>query len=107
MRQNICKLYYKGISDSSWKDAGMVPGSGSLSIDKADTKNGPVRTYRLNAKLYRDHPAGPSWLAMDLLIQVVYDDGTTVQLGTAELPVRLDVSGAEILAASCAWQDAA
>lgn len=106
MRYNICKLRYKGVSDANWTDMGMVPGSGTLSIDQADSKDGPVRTCRLSARLSRERPAGPSWLSGDLLIQVTYDSGDTFQLGTAELPVRLNVSGGEPMGISCDWQDA-
>lgn len=106
MRYSICRLRYKGVSGSSWTDMGMIPGSGSLSIDQADTKNGLVRTCRLNAKLSREHPEGPSWISGDLLIQVTYDNGDVIQLGTTEMPVRLEVSGGEPMGISCAWQDA-
>jgi hypothetical protein len=85
---------------------GMVPGTGTLDIDTADSGNGPVRTFRLSASLPNDHPAGPAYLSMDLRIRAVLDSGISVQLGTAEMPVRLDVSGSNPLKVSCSWRDA-
>lgn len=106
MRHNLIELHYKLPSDVDWTDMDMIPGSGTLDIDTADSQDGPVRTYRLKATLFKSHPAGPSYLSGDLKILAVYDSGIRVQLGTNEMPVRLDVSGGETLDISCEWQDA-
>ena len=106
MKLTLCGLYYKGVSGGSWTSMGMVPGTGTLHIDTPDTKNGFIRTYRLNARLNRDHQAGPDWLSGDLLIKADYDNGDSVQLGTVDMPVHLDVSGGDTLGVSCSWQDA-
>lgn len=106
MKQNVCSLYYKEVSGSSWTSMGMVPGTGTLFIGTSDSKNGTIRTYRLNARISKDHPAGPTWLSGDLLIKADLDSGTSVQIGTVEMPVRLDVPGGDPLDISCSWQDA-
>ena len=106
MRHNLIELHYKLPSDVDWTDMDMVPGSGTLDIDTADSKNGPVRTFRLNASLERVHPSGPSWLAGDLRIMAVYDSGIRIQIGTSEMPVRLSIAGGNPLKISCDWQGA-
>jgi hypothetical protein len=106
MRHNVNELHYKLPSDIDWTDMEMVPASGTLDIETADTKNGTVRTFRLSAVLPKKHPAGPSYLAGDLRIQVVYDSGYRIQLGTKEMPARVKVSGSETLNITCDWQDA-
>lgn len=106
MRHNLGYLHYKLPSDVDWTDMNMVPGSGTLDIDTSDSKDGPVRTYRLKASIIKNHPAGPAYLSGDLKILAVFDSGIRVQLGTDEMPVRLDVTGGETLEISCDWQDA-
>ncbi len=105
MIHNIYALYYKTPTDIDWQDTGMVPGTGSLSIDTNFSKDGPVRTYKLDASMKRIRLEGPTYLLGDLRLMAVLDNGSRIQLGTVEMPVRPEVSGGNPLRVSCNWQD--
>lgn len=102
----VKSLMYKEGSGDSWTMMGLIPGTGRLDINTDDSRNGTVRTYRLQATLTRSKRAGADDLSGDLRIRVLLDSGEDIQFGTEELPVRLSVSGSDPLSVSCAWQDA-
>ena len=106
MRHIISNIQYKELSGTDWTDIGMVPATGSLNIDTSDSKNGLIRTYRLDATLQRSSVPAPAFLSSDLKLRITYDSGDVVFIGTDEMPVRLDVSGSDTLRVSCSWQDA-
>lgn len=102
----VKSLMYQEGSGTSWIPMGLIPGTGRLDIDTEDTRNGTVRTYRLQATLSRTKRAGADDLSGDLRIRAVMDSGEDIRFGTDELPVRLSVSGTDPLGVSCAWKDA-
>lgn len=104
MKSIIASICYKGKSDIDWTDIGMVPGTGKLSIDTTDSEKGRIRTYKLEAVLYRELRHGRLALHKDMRLLVVYDDGARIPIGTLDMPVRLDVSDGDVLAISCNWQ---
>lgn len=106
MRHIISNIQYKTLSGASWTDIGMVPATGTMSIDTSDSKNGMIRTYKMNATIQRSSVPAPAFLADDLKLRVTYDSGDVVFIGSDEMPVRLDVSGSDTLRISCSWQDA-
>ncbi len=104
MKHLIDSIQYKGLDADDWFDLEIVPAMASMETSSADSANGRVLTYTVNATIRRRLRVGDLSLEQEMILRVGYDNGRTVDLGTPEMPVRLSVKMTDVLSVSATWK---
>lgn len=104
MKHIINSIQYKGLSAEDWYDMDIVPASASLDISSSDTANGRTESYAVNAKISRTPRPGDASLDQEMILRINYDNGSVVDLGTKEMPVRLSTRLTDVLSISATWK---
>lgn len=74
------------ISSSAWQQIDFVKGSASLAINESSTDPGRLRTVNLFATLHDDFKTGKG------ITLVTLTDGSTIAIGTIDIPVDMTKS---------------
>lgn len=78
----------------------MVPASGTVRIEEEHDGTGWLRTVNLEFRIYKWQPSTMG----NLLLWVHFEDGSTMHIGTHDLPVRLKFELESYIKVSCKWQ---
>ena len=84
----------------AWAALPLVRGTGVLETTQKPEDAGQLGEARLSAVL----SSSPGILSDSLELLVFFCGGGSVRLGTADLPVRLEVSRGDSVRVSCAWK---
>lgn len=81
----------------SFQQLPMIPASGTLNTSTEDTEAGLQQKNSLTARLHSSASALHDLLYSDLILMLEFEDGSTVYIGTNDIPVRLKVNEGDTL----------
>ena len=89
------------LGDGKWVDLPMVPATGTLEITRKTEAAGRLATARIGATLTREDAI----LQDNMILQVGFceDEDSVETFGTADLPLRLDVTMGDRIRISASW----
>lgn len=93
----IKRLSARLAGGSQFQQLPMVPASGTLNTGTEDTEAGPQQKNSLTARLYSSASALHDLLYSDLILMLEFEDGSTVYIGTDDIPVRLKANEGDTL----------
>ncbi|MBR1926172.1 MAG: hypothetical protein IJ840_00190 [Bacteroidales bacterium] len=89
------------LGDGKWVELPLVPATGLLEISRKTEAAGRLATAKISATLTREDAI----LADNMILEVRFcEDGDSVEtFGSADLPLRLDISTADTVKVSASW----
>ena len=102
MVRNINSIYVKevGVSSSDWQQLPLVPATATLKKEITQEKEGVLETFELKAILAYRH----SSIGRNIIMKVCWDNGYVSNMGSEDLPVRLDYSRDTSITISCKYK---
>ena len=89
------------LGDGKWVDLPLVPATGLLEITRKTEAAGRLATAKITATLSREDGI----LRDNMILQVGFceDEDSVESFGSADLPLKLDISSADTVKISATW----
>ena len=89
------------LGDGRWVELPMVPATGTLEITRKTEAAGRLATAKISATLTREDDI----LHDNMILEVGFceDEDSVESFGSADLPLRLDVSASDSVKISASW----
>lgn len=102
MIRNINSIYVKevSVSSSDWQQLPLVPATATLKTEITQEKEGILETLELKATLAYRH----SSIGRNIIVKVCWDNGSVSNIGSEDVPVRLDYSRDTSITISCKYK---
>lgn len=90
-------------SPYEWMELPIVPASATIKKDVSHEDAGRLATFEIKASLFYRHKS----IGHNLILKIIYEDGGCLNLGTIDLPVRLEYTNEQVLTISSKYKQRA
>lgn len=100
MIRTIEKIIINDLSSRVQKVVPMIPASGTYSRDITTEAGGRLSTTNIDFKVSEVLPE----MYQDVILTVLFDDGTKVSVGSSDIPATLEIKNSDITRVTCKWK---